>query len=537
MFSQIKKEYKLLFSILVIFLLLRIISWSQVETLEDHDSVNYLKTAEIIKSYQWEKLDSRDTFFYPITIGLLNALGIKLETAGRMISFLSSVILFFTIYFLGKKLTTLNNTFIALLLLTFSPFFISFSFAVLSEPSYISLTYLGILLFLNFIRRPKLTKVFTLGLIFGLSFSDRAEGIIFLFFIPLLVFLYHLGNKDQYYSKRKLLSWGGIFIVGFSIITVPIIYFVSSQMGTFSINGRTAWEELLKRDKRSYEETINSLDFDPAQTNLNYVLSHPTTLKNSDITGKFFQDIKFIFNNLKVLITEQLSSVLGIFILIFSGIGIYQFILYKKIQELLFVLSIIIIVLIPPMFLYSFIDRHIAIVAPILILVAGMGLGEISTKIENLISDKRLLKILKNKIPIIIVGFTLFFSVSWLNDALRHPSQNSEYNYKFLQKPIKILKNDIEVNNIAFPKMVARKAYFPFYAGINNITTPYTDYKHLIKYIKLNHANYLFLEYDHLRNYPFIRDFDGKKTTDFVLLYSSSENGKNKIALYRFIGN
>ena len=435
-----------------------------------------------------------DTFFYPTTIGLLNVVGIKLETAGRTISFLFSVILFFTIYFLGKKLTTLNNTLIALLLLTFSPFFISFSFAVLTEPVYISLTYFGILLFLNFIRKPKLIKAFTLGLIFGLSFSDRTEGIVFLFFVPLLVFLYHLGNKDQNYSKRKLLSWVGIFIVGFSIIAVPIIYFVSSQMGTFSINGRTAWEELLKRDKRSYEETINSLDFDPAQTNLDYVLSHPTTLKNSDNTGEYIQNIKFIFNNLKVLITEKLSSVVGIFILIFFGIGVYQFILYKKIQELLFVLSIMIIVLIPPMYLNSFIDRHIAVVAPIIILIAGMGLGEISAKIENLISDKRLLKILKNKIPIIIVGFTLFFSVSWLNNTLRHPSLNNEYNYKILQKPIKILRNDIEVNNIANPKLVARKAYLPFYAGINCITTPYADYKHLIKYIKLNHADYLFLD-------------------------------------------
>ncbi len=192
MCNQIKKEYKLLFSILAIFLLLRIISWSQVETLEDHDSVHYLQTAEIIKSHQWEKLGPIDTFFYPTTIGLLNVVGIKLETAGRMISFLFSVILFFTIYFLGKKLTTLNNTLIALLLLTFSPFFISFSFAVLTEPAYISLTYFGILLFLNFIRRPKLIKVFSLGLIFGLSFSDRTEGIVFLFYVPLLVFLYHL---------------------------------------------------------------------------------------------------------------------------------------------------------------------------------------------------------------------------------------------------------------------------------------------------------------------------------------------------------
>ncbi len=64
------------------------------------------------------------------------------------------------------------------------------------------------------------------------------------------------------------MSWVGIFIVGFSIIAVPIIYFVSSQMGTFSINGRTAWEELLKGDKRSYEETINSLDFDSGSNEL-----------------------------------------------------------------------------------------------------------------------------------------------------------------------------------------------------------------------------------------------------------------------------
>jgi hypothetical protein len=132
---------------------------------------------------------------------------------------------------------------------------------------------------------------------------------------------------------------------------------------------------------------------------------------------------------------------------------------------------------------------------------------------------------------------TVLFSASWLNDALRHPSKNNEYNYKILLEPIEILKNDIEVNNIASPKIVARKSYFSFYAGINNISTPYTDYKQLINYIILNNVDYLFLEYDHLRNYPFIKDFDEKNSPDFILLYNSSENEKNKIALYRFIGN
>ena len=84
------------------------------------------------------------------------------------------------------------------------------------------------------------------------------------------------------------MSWGGISLVGFTIIAVPIIYFVSSQMGTFSINGRTAWEELLKRDKRSYEETINGLDFDTAQTNLDYVLTS-NNIKKFDNSGNIFK--------------------------------------------------------------------------------------------------------------------------------------------------------------------------------------------------------------------------------------------------------
>src|SRR5690606_28663414 len=137
----------------------------------------------------------------------------------------------------------------------------------------------------------------------------------------------------------------------------------------------------------------------------------------------------------------------GIFVLIFAGIGFYHFILYKKNQELLFVLSIIIIVLIPPLFLHSFIERHIAAVGPILILIAGIGIGEISNKIEDLFKNKNSLNVFKNKIPIIIISFITLFSLSWLNDALKHPSPNSEYNFKFLQEPIKILKNDIDVNN------------------------------------------------------------------------------------------
>jgi len=525
----------LVLGILVIFLSLRIISWSNVSTFEDHDSVSYLNTAKIIENQQWEKLNSVSTFFYPSTIYLFKSFGLNLETSARFVSLFFSTILFFSLYFIGKKLTSTVSTLIGLLIISLSPYLISLSISVLSEPTYIGLVYLGIFLFWYFVEKPKLFIAFLIGLIFGLSFSARSEGIIFIIFIPLFQLIHFIFWGKKNYSFSKILSCFALFIIGFSLIAVPVIKFISSQMGTFSINGRTAWEGLLKSwDNKSYEEKLQGLDFSQSETNLNYVISHPEVLKKIDKSNSFYKNLKLFFNNIAQLYRNKLSSVVGFLVLVLFGIGVYHFFRKQKFKDLFLVLTFIVTILIPPLFLSSYLERHIAIVAPMIMIVSGVGLNELSKLIENSILNKRIYRFIKSRVSVFLIVIMILFSINWMNKALRHPSSNQDYNPDNYIKPLSILKNDMNSNKTVETKLVARKMYFSYFGNIEGLTIPYTDYSDLLKYCNLNHVSYIFLEYKHLKEYPFLINFEIGEHTNLICLYSGFDQGNNKIELYRF---
>ena len=187
------------------------------------------------------------------------------------------------------------------------------------------------------------------------------------------------------------------------------------------------------------------------------------------------------------------------------------------------------------MLLSSFIERHIAIVIPLILLLSSAGIYEFSQKIESIAKEKKLSYFTTQMISIFIITLIAILSLSWLNDALRYPSRNKEYNMKNYTQPINILKNDIKKHNITDPKLISRKSYFPFFAGAEPISLPYTNYPNLVEYIRLNHGNYLFLNYQHLKNYPFLDKFNKTNLPNFILLYDSPDSSTSKIKLYRFI--
>lgn len=533
-----KKEWLLFLSVFIFFLILRIISWSNANELDDHDSVSYLKTAESIINQKFDEINPTDTFFYPAAISLFNFLGLKIETAARSASFFFSIILFLSIFLIGQKFISFKSNLIGLIILSLSPFLISFSFAILSEPAYLGIVYFGMFLFWYAIGSSNLTKAFFIGLIFGLTFSCRSEGIIFLLFIPFLKIIYYLYEEKKYYTFSNLIKWSGLFIVGFSLISVPIIIGVSKQMGEFSINGRTAWEKLLKiPDGKTYEQKINGLDLSPSEVNLEFVMKHPDALSKIEGEANIFSKVKIAVYNITDLFKNKLSELIGGIVLIFFGAGIYFLFKEKKPFDLFIVLSFIFIVLLVPcIFLNSFVIRNISIAAPLIVLISGVGVSELSVLIENSIREKKV-NFLKNRVAFLLIGIMIVSSLGLLNDSLRHPVQNNEYDINVYSKPISILKNDIIQNRIADPKVITRKFYFTYFTGTEGIDMPYTEYDNLVTYAKLNNANYLFLEYDHLENYPFLKRFEDEDHRDFLQLFSGNDERGKKIELYKFVSN
>ena len=95
---------------------------------------------------------------------------------------------------------------------------------------------------------PTVASGALLGLIFGLSFLDRTEGILYLAFIPFVQVVHYWFTRDRSYSSRQLVRWGATFIAVFVLLAAPQVWRVSRRMGGFAINGRQAWALFLGRD-------------------------------------------------------------------------------------------------------------------------------------------------------------------------------------------------------------------------------------------------------------------------------------------------
>ena len=93
-------KYGFLF-ILFIYILLRIISWSNSTGLEDHDSIQYLKLIKFFQNFTFDgllKLGPDDLILYPFLSALFTFFGFSAEFSGRLLTFLTSVGLFIIIY-------------------------------------------------------------------------------------------------------------------------------------------------------------------------------------------------------------------------------------------------------------------------------------------------------------------------------------------------------------------------------------------------------------------------------------------------------
>lgn len=252
-------------SVFVAYTALRILAWTNTPLLEDHDSIVYLRSIELVGSQGLQGLlglSADSTPFYPVFGALFHSLVDSTEIGARLCSLFFSCVLFLAVWGIGKQIAKPLPVAIGLLVLAISPFFIRLSYSVLTEPSYIAIVYLGFCVFLSQYRRPGLFGAAIAGLLFAFAFLNRVEGILFLGVIPLFQLMHFLFDKERKYSAKLLASWIAVFALAFSILSIPQIARVSDEMGGFFLNGRQIWSVILNHpDGKSYEEKIYGLDF------------------------------------------------------------------------------------------------------------------------------------------------------------------------------------------------------------------------------------------------------------------------------------
>jgi len=534
--NKLSKAYLTIFLIFLVYNILRYITLSNVSVLEDHDGTLYLRTIEIFRTLDFSQIKnlSADTsLMFGFVGSLISALGWSIETSGRLVSFLSSIILFIAAYAIGKKFYSQNASIPGLVLMTLNPALIALSIAVLTEPLYVTIAYTGLLLFILYHKNLKLIPSFFIGVVFGLSFVTRLEGILFLFFIPVIQAVYLLLEKDFKVNIKKYIAWSVLFISGFLIIAGIKVSHASYNMGTFALDGRQVWTILIHEPgDRAHNEKLFGLDYESGKTNLVYLRQNPEALYTaaaSDMKGLIIQYGKTVLINLDDLFNNRLPAMVGVMVMIFFPLGVIALYKKNKIYELWLIFTFILVGLTAPL-LHNVVIRHILIIAPIVFIVAGMG---IYTSFQYLLTDIKLQKIYRYGMVALLGLLTLSAWIIPLNSTLKVPAQNKEYDPGVVQNMAELIKND---HAHGLPGIAARKHYLAHYTNADAWSIPYTDYNGLIQYFHDNVIDYLLVEYTNARTFPFILDFipqyDG---SHFSLMYETVDRNGQRIALYRYI--
>lgn len=524
----------LLLFLFALYLSVRVVAFEHADRLEDNDSGGYAITvAEMVTegpAHVWDLLDPDASPLYLYFAGLFADDRSSAVAAGRLASLVSSAVLFWVLAVAGLRLIGFWPATIGLLLLTLNPYLVQFSSAMLTEPTYLALVYLGLALLVVF-RWGTWWSGAAVGVVFGLAFLTRFEGILFLGAVPLFLVGWRLLGGQKRPDWRTVAGWGAVFVLTFSAVASIQVVRVSRDMGRFALNGRQTWSALMQSDDgRSYQEKSYGLDHSDTQVNIRYLQTHPDAAAEAAIEVDPFDYLRLAVYNWQDFYERRLGILLGPAVLAFALVGVLSLLAARRFFLLAAVGAFLALAMTGPL-LHNVVFRHVAIVMPALLLLAGLGV------VDAVIRAGVIFRLERRHL---LAGFLVVASVVALMDApslraslagLGDEWTNRRYEPDDYLEPAR----QIRETSPGIPLIVARKTYMAAHAEARNIMLPFADFDALVRYCREHDADFLVLEYRFIEDeYPFISRFEGGSPGyPFELVYRAEEATGAPLEVYR----
>ena len=527
-----------LFPVLVLYLITRILGWLNGPFFEDHDSIAYLLDAQHYLSLDGREnrvLSPDHTPFYPFLTAVLARTGLTPETAARLVSLLSSIVLFGALVVLARQVGTALAVAAGLLIVSLNPVLIRLSYSVLTEPSYIATVYLGLAVFWASCTQPRAWIGGLLGIVFGLCFLNRTEGILYLVVIPVLQAAHFVWLGRSHYGPGRLAGWAVAFAVCFMLIAGPQIWNVSSKMGSPALNGRQAWTLMLNAwPGRSYEEKVYGLDFSESEINLKRI--HVDRELRQQLAGSgginVTYSVRKVLLNVNELYQQRLGELLGPFVIVFCAFGLVKLYRDGRRFEAFSALAFIGAALAAPL-VHNVVIRHIAVIAPIMIMLAGIGIVYAAQLLRDRARGQQLVAAL---FVLLATG-----SFAWdIKGVLADPDRPNPDGYRpqDLAAVSTVIRQLAETELGRPAVLIARRKYLAYHTGSQDIELPYTDYAGLLKFCRINKIDFLYLVHQQsVLARPFMADFlQDRPPAPFRLVHRSTNADGTTAELYRFDG-
>jgi hypothetical protein len=316
-------------------------------------------------------------------------------------------------------------------------------------------------------------------------------------------------------------------------VAAPQVWWVSHRMGGFAINGRQVWSLMSNQpgdsSQQDVRERLFGLDYSPSMPNLFYVQANPEARAELASGTPPAEFIKLVLRNIEGLYWQQLPELVGpgvIALFLFGLLGLWR---GGGRVSLLIIAGFLGATLMAPLLHMSLSIRHLAILAPLLLLLAGEGIVTLVSLSLGAWSQR-----MRGAVATGLAVVILALCVLPVRDAIGR-AYDPALDAAALQEPAAIVR-DIQARELQHPAVVAaRRVYLAQAAGtLRPILLPYTDLDGLMRYLRLNEADFVFLEYDQLVSHEFISDFlSGNVPDDLTLIYQGETSQGSRLELYR----
>jgi hypothetical protein len=520
--------------LLALYVGIRLLAWRRTVLLEDTDSVGLIGQAQIYRSGDLARIAALDpdrTPLYPAVAALLGLPGWSPEFAARLASFVFALLLFLVLALLIRPLGERRGTLIGLFFLSLSPVLIPYAYAVLTEPAYTAIVSAGLLLFLQQYAEPSIGGGAALGVTFGAAFLCRTEGFLYLGMIPLFQAVHFGFAREPAYSRRRLLQWGAAYCTAFALLAAPQIWDVSRKMHGLAINGRQAWSVVLGDNLTGLARDARraGLVYSPSRINVEAAWSDPALRARLVSHREPLNYAKIALKNLDEFDHEILGRTAGPVILICFGYGMLALVRRGRRFPVFTIGAFIAVALFAPM-LQHLLPRHVMVVLPVMFVVAGIGTVELG---RSFAPPGGRSPMWGRVIVAGVCGMWLLTEVRRIGSVLNPPSYNKEYNPAELREPARLVRA-LSADTGRELVIVARRPYLAFAVGGSTLNMPFATLPRLLRYIRLNDADFLFVEQSQIAAWPFLQELAARDSIPGLRrVYSKLTETNGRLELYR----
>lgn len=534
-------EYSWLYILTTLAFLIRIYFLKFRVLFSDNDSLAYLRSAKkIIFSYS-EFLKTIPVYsgpIYPLFIRIFHEITqIDLTHSARLVSVIFGSLILVPFYLFLKKSYKKETAIIGSILIIFFPYLIVISLNALTESTFVFFFFLSLFYIYSAIKIENKVRYFLGGLFLSISYLVRPEAFLYFMVFWLWLIIYGKLKKIKF---QKVIIFGALFTLGFSLLTIPYICLVHQRLDQWTISGKTKsifmQHGVDKSDSLVYEKNFYELSKNSDHLSVELPESdYKGTLKSFliDIRG----EMKIFSNNLYYTYQRALLRIFSTVWFIFIGFGVLlklrKYIDSKNFDSIFTEVFLITIIIsyIAIVCLHNTALRHFAATVPLLIFLTANGIDQsVEFLLGSMKKKSRILKIL-----IFVLLFMFVTSEAQKIRRLRHPGSNtgaSEHADSFLFREAgDWIKNNLPSN----PIIMSRKPFLSYYAEGTFVVLPFASFDKVLTYARKYNAKYLDINTKHIKLRPQLKFLlEEDKFSEVLELLKTFRYGSEELRLFRF---